>query len=62
MVVFYIFWRSDGFITVTDPDGNLIQVAASSLQGAGGANMATNSGIICDIVKKLFQSILLEIY
>ena len=36
-----------GLITVTDPDGNVIQVASNANQGKGGANMAGNSGIVC---------------
>ena len=58
-VVFLWILRSDGLITVTDPDGNQIQVAASSLQHVGGASIgSTNSGILkCVVVKKLLQSI-----
>ena len=40
-----IFCRSDGFYTVTDPDGNIIHGAAESLQGTGGASMQGNQGI-----------------
>ena len=36
-----------GLITVTDPDGHVIQVAANAMPGKGGANMAANSGIVC---------------
>ena len=36
-----------GLITVTDPDGNVIQVAANAMPGKGGANMAGSSGIVC---------------
>ena len=51
-VVFLWILRSDGLITVTDPDGNQIQVAASSLRNVGGASMDLNSGILkCDVVK-----------
>ena len=47
LVKFYTFLPLKGLITVTDPDGNVIQVAANAIPGKGGANMAGNSGIVC---------------
>lgn len=61
-VVFLWILRSDGLITVTDPDGNQIQVAASSLQHVGGASMDTNLGILKRDVVKSCSKLLRLIY